>query len=227
MGNQQEEKGVWQYHDGICWLGDNKGMKGNIMVYVDKFQCCLGAQLFGARLVLTEVWKKGFGHGDELCTNRVLTPHKPTMDKSLSSPAIQPKVEEPNNAELTRVREEVIGKMKESRANAAKLLALHEEEKNRLTIEYERRQRLYAQGLIRSWQLKETERDLAEAITRVEQDKRWMSEADIAIKKASRDCFPGPAIWNDDQKCSINSTAHNWHPAFAPAFGNPAAKRAR
>ena len=89
------------------------------------------------------------------------------------------------DAGLARLREEVIGKMKESRTAAEKLLAQHEEEKKKLTIEYQRRQQLYSQGLIRRSQLDQVERALAEAIVRVEEDKRWLKESDIAIKEAN------------------------------------------
>ena len=83
------------------------------------------------------------------------------------------------------MREEVIGKMKESRTAAEKLLAQHEEEKKKLTIEYQRRQQLYSQGLIRRSELDQVERALAEAIVRVEEDKRWLKESDIAITEAN------------------------------------------
>jgi multidrug resistance efflux pump len=98
-------------------------------------------------------------------------------ERSVKAPTIA-------DVELARLREEVIGKMKESRAEAEKLLVIHEEEKDKLTIEYQRRQDLYTKGLISSSELKQVERALAEAIVRVEQDKRWLTEADIAIKEA-------------------------------------------
>jgi hypothetical protein len=85
------------------------------------------------------------------------------------------------DAELAKLRTEVIERMKESRASAEKLLALHEEEKNRLTIEYERRREYYNQGLISRSEVDQVERALAEMIIRVEEDKRWISESDIAI----------------------------------------------
>jgi hypothetical protein len=89
------------------------------------------------------------------------------------------------DAELARLRADVIQKMKESRVSAGKLLALHEEEQARLTIEYHRRREFYSQGLISRAELNQVERALAEAMVRVEEDKRWLMESDIAITEAS------------------------------------------
>src|SRR5262249_9669561 len=82
------------------------------------------------------------------------------------------------------LREEVLGRMRESRDSAEKILAIHEEEKNKLTIEYQRRRELYSQGLILRSELNQVERALAEAIVRVDEDKRWLAGSDIAIKEA-------------------------------------------
>ena len=87
------------------------------------------------------------------------------------------------DGEPAKLREEVIGKMEESRASAKKLLAIHEEEKNKLAIEYQRRREFYSQGLISRSELNQVERALAEATVRVEEDKRWLAESDIAIKE--------------------------------------------
>lgn len=105
---------------------------------------------------------------------------KPSGPRSLSyrKPA-------PVDAELARLRAEVIEKMKESRASAEKLLAIHEEEKKKLTTEYQRRREFYSQGLISRVELNQVERALAEAIVRVEEDKRWLTETDIAITEGT------------------------------------------
>ncbi|HSE88624.1 MAG TPA: hypothetical protein VLJ79_20560 [Candidatus Binatia bacterium] len=104
----------------------------------------------------------------------------------------------PVDAELARLRSEVIEKMKESRASAEKLLEIHEEQKTKLTNEYQRRREFYSQGLISRSELNLVERALAEAIVRVEEDKRWLTESDIAITEATmRDellRLPGLAI---------------------------------
>jgi hypothetical protein len=94
------------------------------------------------------------------------------------------------DAELARLRADVIQKMKESRASAEKLLALHEEEKTKLKKDYELRRELYNQGLISRVEFNQTERALAAVIVRVEEDKRWLSESDITITEAtSRDAL--------------------------------------
>jgi hypothetical protein len=104
----------------------------------------------------------------------------------------------PLDAELARLRTEVIEKMKESRASAEKLLEIHEQEKAKLTNEYQRRREFYSQGLISRSELNQVERALAEAIVRVEEDKRWLTESDIAMTEATmRDellRLPGLAI---------------------------------
>lgn len=71
--------GVWQYQEGMCWTGDRKQQQGNVMIYVDSFQCCMMAQFLGNKLVLSEIWNKGY---DEfgICTNRVLTKTKTLPD---------------------------------------------------------------------------------------------------------------------------------------------------
>ena len=104
----------------------------------------------------------------------------------------------PVDTELARLRAEVIERMKESRASAEKLLEIHEQEKTKLTNEYQRRREFYNQGLISRSELNQVERALAEAIVRVEEDKRWLMESDIAITEATmRDellRLPGLAI---------------------------------
>ena len=88
-------------------------------------------------------------------------------------------------AELARLRAEVIEKMKESKAGAEKLLALHEEEKNKLTELYKQRLGLYQQGIISRVELIHVQRALAMAIVRVDEDKRWIGEYDIAQGSAT------------------------------------------
>jgi len=104
----------------------------------------------------------------------------------------------PVDAELARLRAEVIERMKESRISAEKLLEIHEQEKAKLTNEYQRRREFYSQGLISRSELNQVERALAEAVVRVEEDKRWLVESDIAITEATmRDellRLPGLAI---------------------------------
>ncbi|HEY6999152.1 MAG TPA: hypothetical protein VH851_14545 [Candidatus Binatia bacterium] len=71
--------------------------------------------------------------------------------------------------------------MRETREGAEKLLALHETARQRSEEEYERRRELYYQGLIARNDVLQAEHLLAEAITRVEEDKRWLAESDMAL----------------------------------------------
>ena len=109
--------------------------------------------------------------------------------------------------ELARLRADLIEKMKESRASAEKLLALHEEEKKKVSEEYERRRVLYYQGLISRAELNQVERALAAMILRVDEDKRWLTESDIAITEASlRDellRLPGLAVGGYSESATL------------------------
>ena len=87
--------------------------------------------------------------------------------------------------ELARLRADLLEKMKESRASSQKLLALHEEQKRKANEEYEQRRVLYDQGLISRAELNQAERALTAMIVRVEDDKRWLVDSDIAITEAS------------------------------------------
>jgi hypothetical protein len=89
------------------------------------------------------------------------------------------------DAELARLRAEVIQRMKESRASAQKLLVLHEEEQARLKLEYQRYQEFYSRELISRLELNQAERALTEATLRVEEDQRRIVESDIAITEAT------------------------------------------
>ena len=90
-----------------------------------------------------------------------------------------------SDAELARSRSEVIQKIKETRTGAEKLLALHEAERQRLVEEYQRRRELYQQGLIARNDVLRVEHALAEAMLRIDEDKRWLAETDMAITEAA------------------------------------------
>jgi hypothetical protein len=105
--------------------------------------------------------------------------------KSGFKPASAPNKVNAGDRELARLRADLIEKMKESRASAEKLLALHEEEKKKVNDEYERRRVLYSQGIISRAELNQAARALAVMILRVDEDKRWLTESDIAITEAS------------------------------------------
>jgi hypothetical protein len=99
------------------------------------------------------------------------------------------------DAELARLRADVLEKMKESNAGAQKLLELHELEKKRVYDEYLQRRELFHQGLISRVEVAHAEQALAMAITRVDEDKRWLAESEIAITEAStRDIILGLPI---------------------------------
>jgi hypothetical protein len=104
----------------------------------------------------------------------------------------------PSEPELSRARAEVIQKIKETRAGAEKLMALHEAERLRRVDEYQRRRELYHQGLVARSEVLQAEEALAEAMIRVDEDKRWMAETDMAITEvAMRDellRLPGLAV---------------------------------
>jgi hypothetical protein len=86
-----------------------------------------------------------------------------------------------SEAELMRARNEVLQKMRETREGAEKLLALHESARQRSEAEYERRREFYYRGLISRNEVLQAEDLLMEAISRVEEDKRWLAESDMAL----------------------------------------------
>ena len=87
--------------------------------------------------------------------------------------------------ELTRARTDVIQKIKETRAGAEKLLALHETELARIAELYEQRRKQYYSGLIARDEVLRAEEALAEAMVRVDEDKRWLAETDTALTEYS------------------------------------------
>jgi hypothetical protein len=86
-----------------------------------------------------------------------------------------------NESELIRVRADVIQKIRETRAGAEKLLALHETERLRFADLYEQRREQYYIGLIARNEVLQAEQALAEAMLRVDEDKRWLAETDMAL----------------------------------------------
>ena len=90
-----------------------------------------------------------------------------------------------SGSELTRLRADVIQKMKEARASAQKLLELHELEQTQLSGEYDRRRELYNQGLVSRSEVLLAEHALAKAILRVHEDRRWLIETDTTLTEVS------------------------------------------
>jgi hypothetical protein len=112
----------------------------------------------------------------------LLSSHSPgeAADERLRNTSLSPRVNS-GESELTRARNEVLQKMRETREGAEKLLTLHETARQRSAEEYERRRELYYQGLIARNDVLQAEHLLADAITRVEEDKRWLAESDMAL----------------------------------------------
>jgi hypothetical protein len=105
---------------------------------------------------------------------------KRTQVRSTSSRRVYP-----NESELSKARTDVIEKIKETRAGAEKLMALHEIERQRRADEYQRRRDLYYNGLIARSEVLQAEHDLIEAMRRVDEDRRWINETDMAITEAT------------------------------------------
>ena len=96
---------------------------------------------------------------------------------------MKPRTDRPDSG--SRLRADVIQKMKEARASAEKLLELHEQERKQFNEEYERRRELYNQGLIARREVIQAEEAFAKSILRADQDRRWLAETDMAITEAS------------------------------------------
>ena len=90
-----------------------------------------------------------------------------------------------SEAELTRARADVIQKIRETRAGAEKLLMLHETERVRLAEVYDKRREQYYMGLLSRNEVLQAEQALADAMIRVDEDKRWLAETDMAVTEYS------------------------------------------
>jgi len=91
----------------------------------------------------------------------------------------------PSESEVSKGRADVIEKIKETRAGAEKLLALHETDRERRADEYQQRRDLYYKGLIARTDVLQAEQELIDAMGRVDEDKRWIGETDMAITEAA------------------------------------------
>ena len=89
------------------------------------------------------------------------------------------------DAELTRSRAEVLEKIKQTRIGAERLLELHEAERRRAEQEYFKQRDLYYQGLVARNDVLKAEHALAQAILKIDEDKRWIGETDMAITEVS------------------------------------------
>jgi hypothetical protein len=84
-------------------------------------------------------------------------------------------------SELRRTRADVIQKIKETRNGAERLLGLHEQHRQSLLEEYERRRKLYDQSLIARTDVLQAEQAMVESGLRREEDRRRLAEIDMAI----------------------------------------------
>jgi len=82
-------------------------------------------------------------------------------------------------------REDVIKKIRETRAQAEKLMALHESERVRALKRYEQTREQYYQGLVGRNELLEAENTLAQANVRIDEDRRWLAETEGIINEVS------------------------------------------
>ena len=85
------------------------------------------------------------------------------------------------DSQLTQARNDVIQKIGQTKAGAEKLLALHEAERVRITELYDLRREQYYAGLISRNEVLQVEQALAQAMIRVDEDKRWLAETDMAL----------------------------------------------
>ncbi|MSP39306.1 MAG: hypothetical protein EXR70_12520 [Deltaproteobacteria bacterium] len=103
-----------------------------------------------------------------------------------------------SDSELARARTDVIQKIREARAGGQKLLELHDAERLKLAAQYEERRDQYYMGLISREEALRAENAWVEAIIKVDEDKRWLAETDMAMTEYSlRDellRLPGLAI---------------------------------
>ena len=90
-----------------------------------------------------------------------------------------------NDSELARSRAEVIQKIQDTRAGAEKLLALHESERQRRAEQHQRQRELYDQGLISRTDVLQAEHALADAMRKVDEDKRWITETDAILMEVT------------------------------------------
>ena len=87
--------------------------------------------------------------------------------------------------DLDQLRVDAIAKMKESRARYDKLLSLYEEQKQRLTEDFEKRRALYRQGLIARDEVIPVQQALMASMRNILDVQRWIMEDDIAIAEVS------------------------------------------
>ena len=106
---------------------------------------------------------------------------RPDADAQAPRRALPSRPAAASATELNRVRADVIEKIKETHAGAEKLLRLHEAERVRIGELYDQRREQYYLGLISRSEVLQAEHALAEAMLRVDEDKRWLAETEMAL----------------------------------------------
>ena len=129
--------------------------------------------LFQANVFATLVWALLF------CNDASAQQHPHAQVRSAAT-----RRSTPAETELSRSRAEVLQKIKETRTGAEKLLALHEAERLRAAEEYQQRQDLYRRGLVARSEVLQAEHALVQAMLKIDEDKRWIAETDMAITEA-------------------------------------------
>jgi hypothetical protein len=87
-------------------------------------------------------------------------------------------------AELTKLRAEVIQRTADAREKLVKLLAVYERDLQRRAEELELRREFYNRELISRLELEETERGVAQTRVNIQQVRRWIAEDDILLTEA-------------------------------------------
>jgi hypothetical protein len=89
-----------------------------------------------------------------------------------------------SDAELAKLRAEVLRTTQESRASLAKLLAVYERDLQRQADDVEVKRRLLEQEFISRVELEESEKNLALLKANIKQVRRWIVEDDVLITEA-------------------------------------------
>jgi hypothetical protein len=105
----------------------------------------------------------------------------PKQGKALAARAGNPAW---SDAELARLRADVLRTTKESRESLIKLLSIYERDLQRQTDDVEVKRRLLEQEFISRLELEESEKSLALLRANIQQVRRWILEDDILITEA-------------------------------------------
>lgn len=73
FSNSKPSEVVGLYEQGLSICGNTKGVKGNVLLYVDQVQCCLKFKKIANNYAVSKVWVEGKGTGYALCSHQVLS----------------------------------------------------------------------------------------------------------------------------------------------------------